>query len=400
MRLWNKSLKNRIFIANTLMVLITLVVFLAINSFIVKGFAELIEHDFKAAMTTVDNWDDMEDVIKEFSMRKNSFIVLFVIDGILCIGGLIAVSLLFTRSLVKRIEKPLDMLTDATARIRANDLTEDIAYSGELEFENVCTTFNDMQHHILSEREKNRKYEQARTDMIAGISHDLRTPLTAIRGTVKALMDGVATSPEQQRVFLETAYRRTGDMDCLLNQLFYISKLQTGNMPLTMKNVDIADFVSSYVSSKSGQLADGVILTGSTEEGCNALVDAEQLQRIFDNLLENSIKYGETTPLRVKISVSSANDKINVTFADNGAGVPDDKLELIFDEFYRVDESRSGSEGNGLGLYIVKYLVTSMGGEVHAENVNGLSICMEFPQMAAGSGRDTDDEYQGDMPSG
>lgn len=92
-----------------------------------------------------------------------------------------------------------------------------------------------MQKHILMEKEKNYKYEKARTDMIAGISHDLRTPLTAVRGTIKGLMDGVASTPERQNRFLKTAYRRTGDMDVLLNQLFYLSKLETGNMPLNLK---------------------------------------------------------------------------------------------------------------------------------------------------------------------
>ena len=95
---------------------------------------------------------------------------------------------------------------------------------GDAEFEDVCITFNHMQEHILREQEKNRKYEKARTDMIAGISHDLRTPLTAIRGTIKGLMDGIAATPEMQEKFLQAAYRRTGDMDGLLNQLFYVSK--------------------------------------------------------------------------------------------------------------------------------------------------------------------------------
>ena len=80
--------------------------------------------------------------------------------------------------------------------------------------------------------------------MVAGISHDLRTPLTAVRGTIKGLMDGIASSPEQQKLFLETAYRRTGDMDALLQRLFYFSKMETGNMPLHMEKVNLAEFVT------------------------------------------------------------------------------------------------------------------------------------------------------------
>lgn len=131
--------------------------------------------------------------------------------------------------------KPLEALEKGVRRIQDNVLTEEIVYEGDAEFEEICDTFNEMQAHILAEQEKNRKYEKARTEMVAGLSHDLRTPLTAVRGTVKALMDGIVKVPEQQEKFLRTAYRRTGDMDVLLNQLFYLSKLETGNMPLHLK---------------------------------------------------------------------------------------------------------------------------------------------------------------------
>ena len=139
--------------------------------------------------------------------------------------------------------EPLDLLAQGADRIRHNDLTTEIRYVGDAEFEDVCITFNHMQEHILREQEKNRKYEKARTDMIAGISHDLRTPLTAIRGTIKGLMDGIAATPEMQEKFLQAAYRRTGDMDGLLNQLFYVSKIETGNMPLSVQKIEIADFI-------------------------------------------------------------------------------------------------------------------------------------------------------------
>jgi len=127
------------------------------------------------------------------------------------------VSQTFTRKLAGHIIEPLNVLSDGAERIRNHDLTQDIAYSGDMEFENVCRSFQEMQKAIL-EGKKNRKYEKARTDMIAGISHDLRTPLTAVRGTIKALLDGVASTPERQRKFLETVYRRTGDMEILLLQ--------------------------------------------------------------------------------------------------------------------------------------------------------------------------------------
>lgn len=108
-------------------------------------------------------------------------------------------------------------------------------------------------------------------------------------------------------------------------------------------------------------------------------VDPEQFRRIMDNLLENSRKYGETTPLRVEIVLERTPKGVSICFRDNGVGVPDEKLPYIFEEFYRGDESRNKKEGNGLGLYIVKYLMEAMGGSVRAENADGFAVYLELP---------------------
>lgn len=377
-----QTVKKRIFISNALMVLVTLVIFLIINAGIIKVYSESIEHEFKSSMEKVVDEDGLEDMIEGFTVRRNEFILLFLADGILCIGVLVIVSQFFTKNLVNHIMEPLKALSDGAERIQNHDLTQDIEYVGDMEFEHVCHTFNEMRGAILTEQEKNRKYEKARTDMIAGISHDLRTPLTAIRGTIKGLLDGVASTEERKRKFLETAYRRTGDMDLLLNQLFYLSRLETGNMPLNMKSIEIADFIRNYVKGKRGTLENEQVEISADMKGTEGYVcvDPEQLQRIFDNLLENSRKYGGVTPLNVKITLNKVEERFCICFSDNGVGVPEEKLSYIFDEFYRGDESRNKKEGNGLGLYIVRYLIEAMGGSVRAENTGGLAIYMELKE--------------------
>lgn len=200
------TVKRRIFISNAMMVLVTLIIFLLINVFVIKVYSESIEKEFKTSMEQVVDIDEMDDLLENFTVHRNEFFLIFGVDGILCIAVLVIISQIFTKNLTDHIMEPQDALTDGAKRIRDNNLTQDIEYTGEIEFENVCSAFNDMQEAILTEKEKNRKYEKARTDMIAGISHDLRTPLTAIRGTIKGLMDGVASRPEQQKKFLEVAY--------------------------------------------------------------------------------------------------------------------------------------------------------------------------------------------------
>lgn len=375
-----RTVKRRIFLSNALMVIVTLITFFIINLFVIKFYAESIEAEFRAAVEGVTDEDGLDDLLEDWTVHRNEFILLFGADGILCTIVLVIISRLFMKNLTDHIMEPLDALAEGAKRIKGNDLSQDIAYTGELEFENVCAVFNDMQQSILEEQEKNRKYEKARTDMIAGISHDLRTPLTAMKGTIKGLMDQVVSTPEQQKKFLHAAYKRTGDMDMLLNQLLYLSRMETGNMPISMRTIEIAAFLENYVKGKQEVI--GILqeeITADTK-GITAgvSVDPEQFQRILDNLVENSRKYGETIPLRMKIKLEKTPKGVSVCFQDNGVGVPEEKLPYIFDEFYRGDESRNKKEGNGLGLYIVKYLMEAMGGNVRAENADGLAIYLEL----------------------
>ena len=342
-------------------------------------------------MVTITEAANVEDMLEEWTVHQNSFILLLFIDALFCIATFIIVSSFFTRNLVRYIMKPLDALGDGAKRIQENILTEEIVYSGDVEFETICDTFNGMQAHILEEQEKNRKYEKARNDMIAGISHDLRTPLTAIRGTIKGLLDGIAGTPERQDKFLETAYRRTEEMNVLLERLFYVSKLETGNMPLNLVSIDLPAFIDSYVKGKQEYLEEAEITADIGTVTGYARADAEQLQRIFDNLVENSKKYAEAAPLKMKLTLSHSEKGVCICFSDNGVGVPEEKLPYIFDEFYRGDESRNKKEGNGLGLYIVKYLIERMGGSVRAENADGLAVYMEIKEGDKEDGRDETD---------
>lgn len=376
-----RTVKKRIFLSNALMVIVTLVIFLLINLFVVKFYAESIEEEFRTSVKGVTDEDGLDDLLEDWTVHRNEFILVFGADGILCSIVLVLISQLFTKNLTDHIMEPLDALAEGAKRIKENNLRQDIAYTGELEFENACAVFNDMQESILAEQEKNRKYEKARTDMIAGISHDLRTPLTAMKGTIKGLMDGVASTPEQQKKFLQAAYRRTGDMDMLLNQLLYLSRMETGNMPIFMQTIEIAAFLKNYVKGKQEviETLQEEITVDTKGITAGVSVDPEQFQRILDNLVENSRKYGETIPLRMKIKLEKIPKGLSICFQDNGVGLPEEKLPYIFDEFYRGDESRNKKEGNGLGLYIVKYLMEAMGGNVRAKNADGLAIYLELP---------------------
>lgn len=379
-----QSVKKRIFVSNTLMVLVSLLIFFVINLFIIKGYSESVETEIKASAAQVMDKAALEQFVLDWTVERGDFLLFLALDGTLCVLVLVLTGQVFTKNLSKRIMEPLDALQEGARRVQENQLTEEILYQGDAEFETVCRSFNEMQRHILAEQEKNRKYEKARTDMIAGISHDLRTPLTAIRGSLKGILDGVAASPEQQERFLQAAYRRTGEMETLLNQLFYFSRLETGNMPLSLRRIEIAAFLEEYAKAKQGE----EIRLDTQGIRAEVLADAEQLRRVLDNLLENSRKYGEKTPLEISMTLSRTETGIGIRFQDNGVGVAEEKLPHIFEEFYRADASRNKKEGNGLGLYIVKSLITQMNGTVSAENADGLAVCIELPTAEKGGADD------------
>lgn len=379
-----QTVKKRIFVSNVLMIFVTLFLVFMINIGIIKLYWETIEHRWQDSIALMASTSDIKHLLEQWTLHQQSFYVLILIDIIVCAVIWIIVSMFFTGRLVDQIMKPIHLLEEGTQRIRKNKLSEKINYQGDQEFEEICETFNDMQAHILSEQEKNEKYEKARTEMIVGISHDLRTPLTAIKGSIKGVLDGVVKDDQKEK-FLQTAYHRTDEMDVLLNQLFYISKLDSGNMPLHLQQVDLYSWLDHYVEEKQKTYTDIQFSKSLEKVKEKANIDLDQFQRIFDNLLENTKKYDEKDPVCVQLSLKEKDNSFIIVFSDNGQGIPEDKIEYIFDEFYQVDESRNKKKGNGLGLYIVKSLIESMNGHVWAKNNNGLSIYIELEKGDMGN---------------
>lgn len=154
------------------------------------------------------------------------------VSGLAAIGVIWLFSVVFARYQLRQIMRPVNALTAGAKRVEQGDLSTPVAYQGRDEFTSVCAAFDQMQRHLLEEREKNAAYERARTDLVAGISHDLRTPLTSVKGYIKGMRDGVANTPEKQERYLDIAYRKSCDMERLLQRLLYFSRLETGNLPM------------------------------------------------------------------------------------------------------------------------------------------------------------------------
>ncbi|MFV0527402.1 MAG: ATP-binding protein [Lachnospiraceae bacterium] len=324
-------------------------------------------------------------LISSFRNSFTSFGVAFLLAGAAVIAVLLLLSSFFTKRMVKKIMEPMDALVAGTERVQAGNLTEQVVYHGDGEFEKVCGTFNTMQEIMLADQQQRLKNEKARTDMVTGISHDLRTPLTSIRGYIKGVLDGVADTPEKKKIYLETAYESTEEMNQLLQKLFDFSRLESGQMPLHLVRADLAEFADAYIAQKEVGLDPANIeirMIKEAEAHPEIRMDVEQMRRIFDNLLENSIKYAQTVPTIIQIHMYEEASGMVMEWSDNGPGVPEDTLESIFDRFYWCDEART-KQGNGVGLYVVKYIVEQHGGQITARNEEGLRLRLWFPKEVA-----------------
>ena len=316
-------------------------------------------------------------------LQTEAVVISLVIIGLLAIGIIVLFGLLIARDQTRRILRPVNALVQAAQRVEAGDYSQPVGYQGRDEFTAVCRAFDEMQEHLLREREKSDRYERARTDLVAGISHDLRTPLTSVKGYIKGMRDGVANTPEKQEQYLDVAYRKACEMERLLQRLFYFSKMETGNLPLFLTSTDLGEFVRRFAREAREELAP---LGGTVElRGAPAphpvRLDPEQMYRVLTNLKENALRYSGADPLVLTLTVWRQRDREWLRFADNGRGVPPEQLPHLFEQFWRGDSARGShkGEGSGLGLYIVQYIVQAHGGTVEAKNDGGLVIEIALP---------------------
>lgn len=303
---------------------------------------------------------------------------------ILTMGGLtilllLGLNLFFTRRLLAAILEPLTQLGAAVERMMAGRYDQEIDYQGDEEFTKLTRGVNALQARLLANQEEKLLYEKNRTQMVAAISHDLRTPLTSIKGYSKGILDGIATNPDKQRYYLEVIYKKSQLMEELLDTLFTFSQLERAQLPLNLEKVDLSSFLSTYAEDKGLELMEqNVYFELSIEDYLPVFLDRLHFRRLLDNLLDNARKYAGVSPLTIQMAAKVKGDNIYWNFADNGQGVVPEKLPHLFDEFYRVDESRH-FEGHGLGLAIVKQIIDSHGGQVWADSQRGLIFHFTLP---------------------
>ena len=295
---------------------------------------------------------------------------------------LIFTSMILTAWIYKSIVTPIHHLQVATKKITDGNLDFEMPAGGEDEIGELCTDFEEMRRRLKETAEEKLEAEKQNKELISNISHDLKTPITAVKGYVEGLMDGVADTPEKQEKYIRTIYNKANDMERLINELTFYSKIDTNRIPYHFDRINVNDYFADCVEELSIELEEQNIelaYFNYVDENVQVIADAEQIKRVINNIVSNSIKYIDKPKGYINIRVKDVGDFIQVEIEDNGKGIATKDLPLIFNRFYRTDASRNSSKGgSGIGLSIVKKIIEDHGGKVWATSKENTGTVMYF----------------------
>lgn len=326
-------------------------------------------------------------------------LIVIALVAVLLIDAIIV--LLFNKGVLR----PLRQLQVATEEVRSGNLDYPVEYDSKNEIGQVCEGFEQMRLWLRDTEDAQQRFEESRKDIIAGISHDLGTPLTSIKGYASGILEGIAATPEMQRRYLQIIYDTAVDMDKLVSEFALFSKLDTDVMPFYFEKACIGQLLEKYRFEMEETLRkNGIKLVFVNHCGGQKTyikMDTVQLKRVFLNLLDNCVKYKQVDMIHSKailtVDMASA-DYVSVVLESNGKVVTQEDCDKIFDTFYRTTDARTEVlNGSGLGLAVCKMIVERHGGEIYARvsRLNGLAVECLFPVVeivadaADGSGEET-----------
>ncbi|MEF2244474.1 sensor histidine kinase [Paenibacillus sp. IITD108] len=314
------------------------------------------------------------------------------------LGFITLTSFLLTYYVSRSIIKPIQSLKTAALRIKDGDLSYQLLdstncknfASGVNEIEQLSIAFEEMRVRLKSSIDQSLQYEENRKQLLSHISHDLKTPISAIKGYIEGILDGIANTDEMRERYLQTIYRKAAHMDQLIDELFLFSKLDLHTVAFDFKPVELVRYLDHFMEEQQFELEKSDIALSFSSENIDQLMisaDLEKLNRVLNNILNNCVKYLEfddnNLPHRVQVRLKQDEHFAVIEIEDNGPGITEDDLPFIFDRFYRAEKSRnSETGGSGLGLAIVKQIVEGHNGMVTARNARqGAIFTIKLPKM-------------------
>ena len=372
------KLKTRIIVGFVAIILLPLLLFSAS----LYGFSQT---QAKHVQESSSQASDSSQMVYDISLPQSSSsqVKLMAKDMILTATIILVFTALSVGLWIYRsIAVPLVKLKKATKNIKEGNLDFVLEVEGNDEFSQLCQDFEEMRKRLKESTEEKILMDKENKELISNISHDLKTPITAVKGYVEGIMDGVADTPEKMDRYVRTIYNKTNEMDHLINELTFYSKIDTNRIPYTFSKLNVEDYFSDCAEELGLEMETRgieLVYANYVEKGVQVIADGEQIRRVIHNIVSNAIKYMEKPRVIIQLRVKDVGDFIQVEIEDNGRGIAAADLPYIFDRFYRADASRnSATGGSGIGLSIVKKIIEDHGGKIWATSKESIGTVMYF----------------------
>ena len=359
---------------------------------------EFTEENIDSEMARSTYYDDMKKMVrqKDFYFPDGTpgsfFIVtqanpiisrtLFIDMTLAIIAILIFTSLFLTRWIHKGVFEPISRLNIAMQNIAEGNLEYMLPSKDDGEIGELYRNYEDMRLRLKESTDEKIFAEKQNKELVSNISHDLKTPITAIKGYVEGIMDGVADTPEKMDKYIKTIYNKANDMDRLINELTVYSGIDSNRIPYHFHRLNVSEYFGDCVEEVGLDLdSRGISLDYSNLVSPDTVIiaDPEQLKRVINNIIGNSVKYMDKPKGEIDIRILDELDSIRVEIEDNGKGIAAKDLPNIFERFYRTDASRNSAQGgSGIGLSIVKKIIEDHGGYIWATGKEGEGTCIHF----------------------
>ncbi|WMJ81764.1 HAMP domain-containing sensor histidine kinase [Clostridium sp. MB40-C1] len=313
----------------------------------------------------------------------NKFIIATILVFIICF---IITNIIMSYIISKRIIQPIKLLKKATCEISNGNLNCSIADEGDQEIQELCQGFEAMRVQLKDSIIMKMKYDNNRKELVSSISHDLKTPITSIKGYVEGILDGVANTPQKKEHYLKTIYSKAEHVDHMIDDLLLYSKLDLKQIPFNFTKVNIVEYFNYCVSESEYELKKDnikICLNNELKTSSFVMLDVERMRRVILNIIENSRKYMNKEKGKLAINLRKTSSSIIIEIRDNGSGIDKKDVNKIFNRFYRTDAARSGAKGSGLGLAIAKQIVEGHNGSIWAisHGNEGTSIMISLEKI-------------------
>lgn len=302
--------------------------------------------------------------------------------------GLSIVAILFMTGFVlvfwiqKGILMPLENMRIATQYIKEGNWDFQVKAETNDEMGQLCMDFDEMRLRLKANEEEKRYLDEEKKVLISNISHDLKTPITAIKGYAEGIIDGVADTKEKQDKYLRTIYNKANELDILINELTVYSKVDRQKIPYKFRDLLVKDYFEDCAEDLEMELESANVefkYFNYVDDDVQILGDSEQINRVIHNIINNSVKYMDKPKMKIGLRIKDVGDFIQVEIEDNGKGIRTKDLPFIFDRFYRTDASRnSATGGSGIGLSIVKKIIEEHGGKIWATSKDKVGTVIYF----------------------